>query len=58
MGKKLIQPGQTSKLKVEISGKWLKKTKGETKVMMITNDPVNPLVMINLKVKIKEETKK
>ncbi|WP_321438397.1 DUF1573 domain-containing protein [uncultured Bacteroides sp.] len=58
LGKKLIQPGQTTKLKVEISGKWLKKTKGETKVMMITNDPVNPLMMINLKVKIKEETKK
>lgn len=58
LSKKSIQPGQTTKLKVEISGKWLKKTKGEKKVLMITNDPANPLVMINLKVKIKEDTKK
>lgn len=58
LGKKNVQPGQTTKLKVDISGKWLKKTKGEKKVMMITNDPANPLVMINLKVKIKEDTKK
>ena len=58
LGKKIIQPGQSTKLVVDLSGKWLKKTKGEKKVLMITNDPTNPLVMINLKVKIKEEAKK
>jgi len=58
LGKKFIQPGQTTKLVVDLSGKWLKKTKGEKKILMVTNDPSNPLVMINLKVKIKEDTKK
>lgn len=52
--KKTIEPGQTTTLKVELSGKWLKQTRGEKKVLMITNDPTNPLVMINIKVKIKE----
>ncbi len=52
--KKSIEPGQSTKLKVELSAKWLKRTKGEKKVLMITNDPSNPLVMINLKVKIKD----
>ena len=36
LGKKFIQPGQTTKLKVDLSGKWLKKTKGEKKILMIT----------------------
>ena len=57
LSKKSILPGQSTKLKVDLSAKWLKKTKGETKVLMITNDPANPMVMINLKVKIKEEAK-
>lgn len=52
--KKTIEPGQTTTLKVRLSGKWLKQTRGETKVLMITNDPTNPLLMINIKVKIKE----
>lgn len=54
LGKKFIEPGQTTKLSVEVSAKWLKKTKGEKKILMITNDPANPLVMINLKVNVKE----
>lgn len=48
LGKRYLRPGETSKLKMKLNGKLFYKMKGETKALMITNDPENPYVMIQL----------
>lgn len=47
--KKYINPGASTKLKVTLHGKGLKKMKHSPRVLMITNDPAQPKVMIKLK---------
>lgn len=47
--KRYIKPGASTKLKVTLHGKGLKKLKSSPRVLMITNDPANPKVMIELK---------
>ncbi len=50
LGKRHLKPGESCKLKLKLNGKLLYKMKGETKALMITNDPENPYVMIQLHV--------
>lgn len=47
--KKYVSPGATTKLKVTLYGEGLKKTKRAPRVLMITNDPTQPKVVIKLK---------
>lgn len=47
--KKIIQPGESTKLKVTLLGKYLKKVKNTPRVLIITNDPNQPKVTIKLK---------
>lgn len=49
LGKRYLKPGETCKLKLKLNGKLFYKMKGETKALMITNDPENPYTMIQLK---------
>lgn len=47
--KRYIEPGASTKLKVTLLGKFLKKAKNTPRVLMITNDPEHPKVTIRLK---------
>ncbi|MEG2573853.1 MAG: DUF1573 domain-containing protein [Bacteroides sp.] len=47
--KRYINPGVSTKLKVTLIGKALKKLKSSPRVLMITNDPQHSKVIINLK---------
>lgn len=49
LGKRYLKPGETCKLKLKLNSKLFYKMKGETKALMITNDPEHPFVMIQLK---------
>lgn len=46
--KKYIRPGESTKLKVTLLGKYLKKIKNTPRVLIITNDPAQPKVTIKL----------
>lgn len=46
--KKHIRPGESTKLKVTLLGKYLKKVKNTPRVLIITNDPNQPKVTIKL----------
>ena len=47
--KRYIKPGASTKLKVTLYGKGLKKLKSSPRVLMITNDPSNAKVVIKLR---------
>lgn len=47
--KKYINPGASTTLSVTLRGKGLSKLKSAPRVLMITNDPVHPKVMIKIK---------
>lgn len=50
LNKQVISPNEIAKLKVEIDSDELKNTHGEPKILMITDDPKNPKVVININV--------
>ena len=47
--KRYIAPGESTKLKITLLGKYLKKVKNTPRVLLITNDPEQPKVIIKLK---------
>lgn len=47
--KRYIEPGASTTLKISLRGKGLKKLKSSPRVLMITNDPAHPKVMIKIK---------
>lgn len=47
--KSVLQPGETARLRVTVDKKNIAKTKRHLRILMITNDPVHPKVMINIK---------
>lgn len=51
LGKRLLQPGETTKLKVTIDRDELLRQRTRPRVLMITNDPDHPKVVINLNIK-------
>lgn len=51
LGKQTIPVGGSTKLKITVIGKYLKKSKSRLRVLMITNDPKNPKAIIEIKVK-------
>lgn len=48
LNKSVLEPGEEAKLKVTANVERMKKSKSEPKVLMITNDPNNPKVEINV----------
>jgi hypothetical protein len=49
--KRVLKPGASTKLKITVFGKNLKHVKGMPRVLMITNDPNCPKIIINVNVK-------
>lgn len=52
--KRVLKPGATTKLKITAFGKNLAKVKGEPRVLMITNDPNRPKLIIKVNVTSKK----
>ena len=51
LGNRTLKPGAKTKLKVGITPKYLKREKGRPRVLLITNDPLQPKKIINIEVK-------
>lgn len=49
LGQQRLEPGESTKLKVTAIGKELKKVRTRPRILMITNDPNNQKVVINIK---------
>ena len=52
--KRVINPGATIKLKITAYGKYWNKVKSEPRVLLITNDPATPKLIIHVKATLKE----
>ncbi len=52
--KRVLKPGTATKLKITAFGKNLAKVKGEPRVLMITNDPKQPKIIIKVNVTSKK----
>ena len=51
LGNRVLKPGASTKLKVSVNPKYLKREKGRPRVLLITNDPLHPKTVINIDVK-------
>ena len=51
--KHVLKPGTSTKMKITAYGKYLKKVKGTPRVLMITNDPNCPKIIIRVNVTAK-----
>ena len=50
MNKSRIEPGKIAKLKVTVVEEELKKVRSKPRILMITNDPDQPKVIIDIEV--------
>lgn len=55
VNKHIIKPGESAKMKVTVLAGNLSKSKGKPRVLMITNDPNNPKITININADIVNE---
>jgi len=51
--KRVLKPGASTKMKITAYGKYLKKMKGTPRVLMITNDPNRPKIIVKVNVTAK-----
>ena len=51
LGNRTLKPGKSTKLKIEVSADYLKKTKNRPRVLLISNDPRHPKEIIEINVK-------
>ena len=51
LGNRVLKPGASTKLKISITPKYLKREKGHLRVLLITNDPEQPKTVINIDAK-------
>ena len=51
VGNRVLKPGASTKLKISVTPKYLKREKGQLRVLLITNDPEQPKSVINIDVK-------
>lgn len=49
LSKTKIAPGRTQKLKISVLSKYMNRSRSHLRVLMITNDPKNPKVIVNVK---------
>lgn len=52
--KRVLKPGASTKMKITAFGKYLKKVKGTPRVLMITNDPSHPKMVVKVNVTAKK----
>ena len=50
LNKTKLQSGEQAKLKITVDAKEIKKARSKPRVLMITNDPKRPKVIINVNV--------
>ena len=50
LSKRSLSPGETTKMKITALAEYLKKARSNPRVLIITNDPVHPKVIISTKV--------
>lgn len=50
LGKRVLKSGETTKMKVTAVAKYIKNARSKPRVLMITNDPSNPKVIIDINV--------
>ena len=48
--KRVLKPGASTKMKITVYGKYLKNLKGTPRVLMITNDPKQPKIIVKVNV--------
>lgn len=48
--KRVLKPGMQTKMKITVYGKYLKRVKGVPRVLMITNDPNRPKIIVRVNV--------
>ena len=53
--KHILQPGETTKMKITVMAKNIGRTKSSPRVLMITNDPKHPMVTVKVKASILKE---
>lgn len=51
--KRVLKPGASTKMKITAYGKYLKRVKGTPRVLMITNDPNRPKIIVKVNVTAK-----
>ena len=51
--KRVLKPGASTKMKITAYGKYLKRVKGSPRVLMITNDPNCPKIIVKVNVTAK-----
>lgn len=52
LNKHIIKPGESAKIKVTVLANNLSRSKGKPRVLMITNDPKNPKITINVNAQV------
>ena len=51
IGNRVLKPGTSTKMKISVIPKYLKRAKGRPRVLLITNDPSRPKTVINIDIK-------
>ena len=51
IGNRVLKPGASTKMKISVMPKYLKRAKGRPRVLLITNDPSQPKTVINIDIK-------
>lgn len=51
LGNRVLKPGASTKLKVTVTPKYIKRAKGRPRVLLITNDPLQPKTVVNIDIK-------
>ena len=51
LNKSKLKPGEQAKLKITVNKKQLRSARSKPRVLMITNDPTQPKVVVKVKVK-------
>lgn len=51
LGNRVLKPGASTKLKVTVTPKYIKRAKARPRVLLITNDPLQPKTIINIDIK-------
>lgn len=51
LGNRILKPGASTKLKVSVTPKYFKREKGRPRVLLITNDPMQPKTVVKIDIK-------
>lgn len=57
LNKRVLKPGESTKMKITVLAQNLPRVKGSPRVLMITNDPNQPMITIRVKARLKSSDK-